>query len=95
MGSGLADGTYQGAAEPDEFRTAPLWVIGQHLFFLHDDVLLICWRQSQTTVPATTAQVSKRAGLRSLIGPLKAVVRNFRMLKPGRIQDILNFLRSL
>ncbi len=36
MGSNLADGILQGAAGPDEFRTAPLWGIGQRLFFLHD-----------------------------------------------------------
>jgi len=31
MGSGLADGITQGAAGPDEFRTAPLWGVGQPL----------------------------------------------------------------
>jgi CxxC motif-containing protein (DUF1111 family) len=36
MGEGLADGITQGAAGPDEFRTAPLWGIGQRIFFLHD-----------------------------------------------------------
>ena len=36
MGSTLADGIKQGAAGPDEFRTAPLWGMGQRLFFLHD-----------------------------------------------------------
>jgi CxxC motif-containing protein (DUF1111 family) len=32
----LADGVSQGVAGNDEFRTAPLWGIGQRLFFLHD-----------------------------------------------------------
>jgi hypothetical protein len=36
MGSTLADGTSQGVAQPDEFRTAPLWGLGQRLFFMHD-----------------------------------------------------------
>src|SRR3984893_3567447 len=36
MGKGLADGITQGAAGPDEFRTAPLWGVGQRIFFLHD-----------------------------------------------------------
>jgi CxxC motif-containing protein (DUF1111 family) len=36
MGSKLADGVSQGAAGPDEFRTAPLWGAGQRLFFMHD-----------------------------------------------------------
>src|SRR5262249_13347508 len=36
MGSTLADGIVQGTAGPDMFRTAPLWGVGQRLFFLHD-----------------------------------------------------------
>jgi cytochrome c peroxidase len=36
MGPTLADGINQGAAGPDQFRTAPLWGVGQRLFFLHD-----------------------------------------------------------
>jgi CxxC motif-containing protein (DUF1111 family) len=36
MGAGLADGIHQGGAGVDQFRTAPLWGLGQRLFFLHD-----------------------------------------------------------
>lgn len=36
MGAALADGINQGGAGPDQFRTAPLWGLGQRLFFLHD-----------------------------------------------------------
>ncbi len=36
MGSGLADGITQGNAGSDQFRTAPLWGVGQRLFLLHD-----------------------------------------------------------
>ena len=36
MGAGLADGIHQGGAGTDQFRTAPLWGLGQRLFFLHD-----------------------------------------------------------
>lgn len=36
MGAQLADGVTQGLAGPDQFRTAPLWGLGQRLFFLHD-----------------------------------------------------------
>jgi CxxC motif-containing protein (DUF1111 family) len=36
MGTGLSDGIHQGAAGPDQFRTAPLWGLGQRLFFLHN-----------------------------------------------------------
>src|SRR5262249_20415056 len=30
------DGISQGGAKGDQFRTAPLWGVGQRLFFLHD-----------------------------------------------------------
>ncbi len=36
IGGGLADDIIQGGAGPDEFRTVPLWGVGQRLFFLHD-----------------------------------------------------------
>jgi CxxC motif-containing protein (DUF1111 family) len=36
IGKTLADGIRQGSAESDEFRTAPLWGIRLHLFYLHD-----------------------------------------------------------
>src|SRR2546427_4603742 len=36
MGPGLADEVTQGAAAGDEFRTAPLWGLGQRIFLLHD-----------------------------------------------------------
>lgn len=36
MGAKLADGITQGEAGPDEFRTAPLWGLGQRVFLLHD-----------------------------------------------------------
>lgn len=36
MGPELADGIVQGSAGPDQFRTAPLWGVGQRLYFLHD-----------------------------------------------------------
>src|SRR5262249_18770222 len=36
MGPRLADDVVQGNAGPDEFRTTPLWGVGQRIFFLHD-----------------------------------------------------------
>jgi len=36
MGNGLADDIAQGNASGSQFRTAPLWGIGQRVFFLHD-----------------------------------------------------------
>ncbi len=36
MGTGLADNVSQGGAGGDQFRTAPLWGLGQRIFLLHD-----------------------------------------------------------
>jgi len=36
MGTGLQDGITQGSAVGNQFRTAPLWGLGQRVFFLHD-----------------------------------------------------------
>jgi CxxC motif-containing protein (DUF1111 family) len=36
MGTRLADGITQGNAGPEQFRTSPLWGVGQRVFFLHD-----------------------------------------------------------
>jgi CxxC motif-containing protein (DUF1111 family) len=36
IGATLADGINQGSAGTDQFRTAPLWGVGQRQFFLHD-----------------------------------------------------------
>jgi CxxC motif-containing protein (DUF1111 family) len=36
MGPGDADNVSQGNATGDQFRTAPLWGIGQRIFFMHD-----------------------------------------------------------
>ena len=36
MGRSLADNVSQGAAGGDQFRTAPLWGLGQRIFLLHD-----------------------------------------------------------
>ena len=49
MGATLTDGVTQGAAGPDQFRTAPLWGTGQRLFFLHDG-------RATTVTPAPVAQ---------------------------------------
>jgi CxxC motif-containing protein (DUF1111 family) len=81
MGWGLADRISQGAAGPDEFRTAPLWGVGQRLFFLHDG------RTSDLlqAIRAHEGQGSEANG----------VVRQLRGLSPSQVQDLLNFLRSL
>jgi CxxC motif-containing protein (DUF1111 family) len=87
MGPGLADGVSQGQAGPSEFRTAPLWGLGQRLFFLHDgrtSDLLEAIRAHQSG-SRWTGDASEANG----------VVRNFDRLLQRQKQDVLNFLRSL
>ena len=110
MGANLADGVSQGIAGPDEFRTAPLWGIGQRLFFLHDGRTsnLLAAIAAHATSPKTCVSVSSLQTFRvtgNLFTPASvavscgseanAVVNNFNALNASNQQDILNFLRSL
>jgi CxxC motif-containing protein (DUF1111 family) len=81
MGSGLADGISQGQAGPQEFRSAPLWGLGQRVFLLHDG-------RTTDLVAAILAHQSAGSEANSVIG-------NFVQLAEGQKQDLLNFLRSL
>jgi CxxC motif-containing protein (DUF1111 family) len=81
MGARLADGVKQGSAGPDEFRTAPLWGLGQRLFFLHDgrtkDLLEAILHHEDPDSEANE------------------VIKRFKELDNDTQQDLLNFLRSL
>jgi CxxC motif-containing protein (DUF1111 family) len=82
MGSGLADGVTQGSAGPDEFRTAPLWGVGQRAFFLHDG-------RTSDLLQAILAHSSQGS-------EANRVIENFQSnLSVSQQQDVLNFLRSL
>jgi CxxC motif-containing protein (DUF1111 family) len=87
MGPDLADGVSQGQASGTEFRTAPLWGLGQRLFFLHDG-------RTSDLIAAIQAHQSgsNRNGNAS---EANEVVNNYNGLSEGRKQDLLNFLRSL
>jgi CxxC motif-containing protein (DUF1111 family) len=87
MGPGLADDIIQGQAAPDEFRSAPLWGLGQRLFFLHDG------RTSDLLV-AIRAHRSA-ASMQFSASEANQVINLFDALLPAQQQDILNFLRSL
>jgi len=87
MGPVLADGLAQGQAGPDEFRTAPLWGIGQRLWFLHDGrtnnivtAIEDHYSLGNSTYPASEANQS---------------VTNFNNLSKTNQQDLVDFLRSL
>jgi len=97
MGPGLADGITQGSAGPDQFRTAPLWGVGQRLFFLHDG----------RTSDLLTAIEAHMSGGGNCAGPpqnpagpgcgseANMVISKFNGLSASQKQDLLNFLRSL
>jgi CxxC motif-containing protein (DUF1111 family) len=82
MGAGLADNVSQGGAGGDQFRTAPLWGLGQRIFFLHD---------GRTTNLLAAIEAHESNGSEATQAEL-----NFdQLLTPSQRQDILNFLRSL
>src|SRR5437899_18176 len=87
MGPELADGITQGQAGGREFRTAPLWGLGQRLFFLHDG-------RTSDLRGAIRAHRSGSFFTRNA-SEANAVVKNFNALADAQKQDVLNFLRSL
>jgi CxxC motif-containing protein (DUF1111 family) len=98
MGPRLADGIVQGVAGPDEFRTAPLWGVGQRLFFLHDgrtSDLLQAFLAHAGSGNDCRGQHFTRLGQGNCGSEANQVIRNFRGLSPSQMQDMLNFLRSL
>jgi CxxC motif-containing protein (DUF1111 family) len=87
MGPNLADDILQGAARGDEFRTAPLWGLGQRIFFLHDG----------RTTNLDEAIQAHRSAANSKFGASEAnaVIDRFNNLRESDQQDVFNFLRSL
>ncbi len=81
MGVGLADGVSQGQAGPRDFRTAPLWGLGQRIFFLHDG-------RTKNLIEAIREHQSSGS-------EANGVINRFNNLGDGAKQDLLNFLRSL
>ena len=81
----LGDGISQGTAGPSEFRTAPLWGVGQRIFFLHDG-------RTNDLLQAIEAHANSGADTTS---EAYQVINNFNLLSVSQKQDILNFLRSL
>lgn len=81
MGRGLNDRINQGAANGADWRTAPLWGLGQRIFFLHDG------RTSDlvTAIQAHASQGSEANG----------VIARFNALARDQMADLLAFLRAL
>ncbi|HLJ86247.1 MAG TPA: di-heme oxidoredictase family protein [Candidatus Angelobacter sp.] len=81
MGTNLADNVSQGGAGGDQFRSSPLWGLGQRIFFLHDG--------RSVTLTDAIAQHSSNGS------EANTVISNFQSLSASQQQDLLNFLRSL
>ena len=81
MGTGLADNVSQGGAGGDQFRTAPLWGLGQRIFLLHD---------GRTTNLLTAIRDHASHGSEAT-----TVEENFFDLSSTQQQEVLDFLRSL
>ena len=81
MGTGLADRVSQGNANGTQFRSAPLWGVGQRVFFLHDG-------RTNNLVQAIQQHASSGS-------EANQVIAQFNMLSTTDQQNILNFLRDL
>ncbi len=81
MGTGLADGVSQGTATGNEFRTAPLWGVGQRIFFLHDG-------RTKDLHEAIQQHASRGS-------EANTVINNYNQLARDDKQALINYLRSL
>jgi hypothetical protein len=81
MGIDLADGVTQGLAGGREFRTTPLWGVGQRIFFLHDG-------RTRDIVQAVLKHASTGSEANNVISA-------FTSLPAAKRQAIIDFLRSL
>lgn len=81
MGRGLNDGITEGLARGGDWRTAPLWGLGQRLFFLHD---------GRAADLATAVAAHSSPGSEA-----DQVISNYNALSADAKQDLLNFLHSL
>jgi len=81
MGTGLADNVSQGSAGGSQFRTAPLWGLGQRIFLLHDG-------RTTNLITAIQDHASNNS-------EATTVEEQFFELNTTQQQEILDFLRSL
>jgi len=95
MGANLADNINQGQAGPDEFRTTPLWGVGQRIFFLHDgrtsDLLEAILDHFSPPSPPNP----RRRDPAYPASEANDVIREFKELSVHDKQAVLDFLRSL
>ena len=100
MGATLADNIVQGNAGPDEFRTTPLWGLGQRLFLLHDGratdlntAIQDHFSGNSSDGGDNPAKDSRSRSYRP--SEANSVVQRFNGLPENEKQSVLDFLRSL
>jgi CxxC motif-containing protein (DUF1111 family) len=101
MGPGLADFVSQGGASADQFRSAPLWGVGQRVFFLHDGRatpanggLLAAILAHRSRSSRCTDGVAATTGC-ACASEANQVIDSFGQLSAADQQAIIDFLRSL
>ena len=102
MGQDLADFVNQGGAGPDQFRTAPLWGVGQRIFFLHDGranpdnggLIKAIYEHYSHNRNCGFGQDFTSDGV-ACDSEANLTIVKFDNLNESDQQDILNFLRSL
>jgi len=81
LGSGFNDNVSQGGAGGDQFRTAPLWGLGQRVFFDPDG--------RDQSVPAAVQNHMSNGS------EANTVITNYNNLNATEKQELIDFLRSL
>jgi CxxC motif-containing protein (DUF1111 family) len=87
MGPCLADNVVQGTVMGDEFRTPPLWGVGQRVFFMHDG--------RTTDIVQAIQDHSCAANSQYPASEANGVIGAFNALSEQNQQNLVNFLRSL
>jgi len=102
MGPGLADFVRQGQAGGDEFRTAPLWGVGQRIFFLHDGragpknggIVAAIAAHHSSNGDCDKGDKATEDGV-ACASEANGVIKKYNALPGSDQQDLVNFLRSL
>ena len=85
---GTGDGISQGGANGDQFRTAPLWGVGQRLFFLHDG-------RTSDIVTAIKAHGGEATRVINNFNGVSTAPDDVSNLSVTESQNLVYFLRSL
>jgi CxxC motif-containing protein (DUF1111 family) len=99
MGSCDADNVTQGQATGDQFRTAPLWGVGQRFFFMHDGGInrhnLYPHATPTTNIIQAVEDHACAGNSQYPNSEANASVGAFNRLTATQQQDLVDFLRSL